>query len=45
MRTVDELTAVAEPAWPQLEAELSANSDITILPTPSTAGRDSLYRL
>lgn len=45
MRAVDELTAVAEPAWPQLEAELLANPDVTILPIASTAGRDSLCRL
>jgi hypothetical protein len=43
MRTVDELTAVAESAWPQLEAELLANPEITVLPVASTAGRDSLH--
>jgi hypothetical protein len=45
MRTVDELTAVAESAWPRLEAELLANPAITVLPIASTAGRETLYRL
>ena len=36
---------MAEPAWPQLEAELLANPEITVLPIAATAGRDSLYRL
>jgi Protein of unknown function DUF2625 len=41
----DDLTATQRPAWPQLEAELLANPEITILPIASTAGRGSLYRL
>jgi hypothetical protein len=45
MRAVEELTAVSEPAWPQLEEELLANPEITVLPITTTAGRDSLYRL
>lgn len=45
MRSVEDLTAVSEPAWPQLEAELQTNPEITVLPIAGTAGRDSLYRL
>lgn len=45
MRTIEELTATADPAWPQLEAELLAHSELAILPISAAAGRDSLYRL
>jgi hypothetical protein len=40
MRTIEELTATADPAWPQLETELLANSEITVLPIAPAAGRE-----
>lgn len=45
MRTVEELTAIPDPAWPELERELLSNPQITILPIVAAAGQDSLYRL
>jgi hypothetical protein len=45
VRSVDELTATADPAWPELESELRSNPQITILPVDATAGRDCLFRL
>jgi hypothetical protein len=45
MRTIEELTEPTDPAWPQLEAELLANPEVTVLPIAPVAGRDSLYRL
>ncbi|MEU0561335.1 DUF2625 family protein [Dactylosporangium sp. NPDC006015] len=45
MRSVEELMATPDPAWPALEAELLANPQITILPAAAGAGRDCLYRL
>jgi hypothetical protein len=45
VRTVDELTATNDPAWPALEVELRSNSQITILPVAAAAGRDCLFRL
>ena len=37
--------APADPAWPQLEKELLANPEITVLPIVPAAGRESLHRL
>jgi hypothetical protein len=45
MRTVEELTATSDPAWPGLETELLSNPAIVILPISAAAGRDCLYRL
>ncbi|MBO0871273.1 MAG: DUF2625 family protein [Micromonosporaceae bacterium] len=45
MRTVEELMATSDPAWPELERELAANAEIRILPISEAAGRDCLYRL
>jgi hypothetical protein len=45
MRTIDELTATVDSAWPQLERELLASPEITVLPISPAAGRDSLHRL
>lgn len=45
MRTIEELTATSDPAWPALEAELLSNPQITILPIGVRAGRDCLHRL
>ena len=45
MRTVEELAATDDPAWPALERELRANPRITILPVAADAGRDCLFGL
>lgn len=45
MRTVEELTATSDPAWPALETALLSNPQINILPVSAAVGRDSLYRL
>lgn len=45
MRTVDELMATPDPAWPDLAEELRSNPQITILPIAAAAGREALYSL
>ncbi|GAA3290604.1 DUF2625 family protein [Dactylosporangium vinaceum] len=45
VRSVEELTAAPESAWPALEAELLSNPEIVILPVAAEAGRNCLYRL
>src|SRR5438067_3056212 len=45
MRSVEELTATPDPAWPALEAELRSNPQVTILPVAAAAARDCLFRL
>ena len=45
MRGVEELTAVSDPAWPALEAELRSNPQVPILPVTAGAGQECLYGL
>jgi hypothetical protein len=45
MRTVEELTAVHDPAWPALERELLAHPRMVVRPIAAADGRDCLYRL
>ncbi|MEV6524493.1 DUF2625 family protein [Longispora sp. NPDC051575] len=46
MRTIEELTGVAEPAWPGLCEELAgAAVPVKVLPTDEATGRDCLLRL
>jgi hypothetical protein len=43
MRTVDELMAAPDAAWPDLKRELLSNPQITILPIAEAASREALY--